>query len=154
MSTTTTNYSLIKPELTDAADITAMNANWDAIDSELFKRHRYIGQNPVTTPTDDTVETWRAIGNGFAIYTQNGCLLNQPSQYGFLIQYTAQSDLMQLWMTTMNGPIYYRNGNAKGWWASSSIDDVHWRKLYDDFNKPSASDIGAMPMTVATAEVG
>lgn len=35
MSTTTTNYSLIKPELTDAADITAMNANWDALDAKL-----------------------------------------------------------------------------------------------------------------------
>lgn len=36
MSTTTTNYSLIKPELTDAADITAMNPNWDTIDSKLY----------------------------------------------------------------------------------------------------------------------
>lgn len=35
MSTTTTNYGFIKPELTDAADITAMNENWDKLDSEL-----------------------------------------------------------------------------------------------------------------------
>lgn len=35
MSTTTTNLGLIKPELTDAADITAMNENWDKIDTEL-----------------------------------------------------------------------------------------------------------------------
>lgn len=35
MSTTTTNYSLIKPELTDVADITATNQNWDTIDAEL-----------------------------------------------------------------------------------------------------------------------
>lgn len=35
MSTLTTNYELIKPELTDAADITAMNDNWDKIDSKL-----------------------------------------------------------------------------------------------------------------------
>lgn len=33
MSTTTTNLGLIKPELTDAADITAMNENWDRIDN-------------------------------------------------------------------------------------------------------------------------
>lgn len=32
MSTTTKNFGLIKPELTDAADITAMNENWDKID--------------------------------------------------------------------------------------------------------------------------
>ena len=35
MSTTTTNYGLVKPELTDPADITAINPNWDKIDSEL-----------------------------------------------------------------------------------------------------------------------
>jgi hypothetical protein len=35
MSTTTTNFNLIKPELTDVADITATNANWDVIDGEL-----------------------------------------------------------------------------------------------------------------------
>ena len=38
MSTTTTNYKLFKPELTDVADITAMNENWDTIDSELKAR--------------------------------------------------------------------------------------------------------------------
>ena len=35
MSTITTNLGLIKPELTDAADITAMNENWDKIDEQL-----------------------------------------------------------------------------------------------------------------------
>lgn len=38
MSTLTTNYGLVKPALTDAADITAMNPNWDKIDTELKKR--------------------------------------------------------------------------------------------------------------------
>ena len=35
MSTTTPNLGLVKPELTDAADITAMNTNWDTIDEKL-----------------------------------------------------------------------------------------------------------------------
>ncbi len=35
MSTKTTNYELIKPELTDPADITQTNENWDKIDAEL-----------------------------------------------------------------------------------------------------------------------
>ena len=37
MSTNTTNFSLVKPELTDVADITALNGNWDTIDTELNK---------------------------------------------------------------------------------------------------------------------
>lgn len=35
MSTTTTNYGLIKPDLNDPADITAFNTNWDKIDENL-----------------------------------------------------------------------------------------------------------------------
>lgn len=37
MSTTTKNFGLFKPELTDAADITKMNGNWDKIDEQLQK---------------------------------------------------------------------------------------------------------------------
>lgn len=42
MSTTTTNYGLVKPELTDVADITAMNSNWDTIDTELKELNETI----------------------------------------------------------------------------------------------------------------
>lgn len=35
MSTTTSKYGLVKPALTDVPDITAMNPNWDTIDSQL-----------------------------------------------------------------------------------------------------------------------
>ena len=35
MSTTTTKLGLVKPEMTDAADITAMNGNWDKIDTNI-----------------------------------------------------------------------------------------------------------------------
>jgi hypothetical protein len=40
VSTTTTNFNLIKPELTDAADITAMNSNWDVIDEVMDYIHK------------------------------------------------------------------------------------------------------------------
>jgi len=36
MATKTKNFKLIKPSLNDAADITAMNTNWDIIDEELI----------------------------------------------------------------------------------------------------------------------
>lgn len=35
MATKTTNYNFVKPELSDVADITAQNKNWDTLDSEL-----------------------------------------------------------------------------------------------------------------------
>lgn len=37
MSTTTANLGFIKPELTDAADITKYNQNWDKLDQKLNK---------------------------------------------------------------------------------------------------------------------
>lgn len=48
MSTTTKNYDLIKPALTDTADITATNENWDTVDDELKKAdtHSKSTSNP------------------------------------------------------------------------------------------------------------
>lgn len=36
MSKQTTNYKFIKPELTDPANITALDSNWDTLDETLF----------------------------------------------------------------------------------------------------------------------
>lgn len=45
MSTLTPNLNLVKPALTDAADITAMNENWDKIDTainEMRQQPQYV----------------------------------------------------------------------------------------------------------------
>lgn len=38
MGTTTTNLGLFKPALTDPADITQLNNNWDKVDSEIKRK--------------------------------------------------------------------------------------------------------------------
>lgn len=50
MSTTTTNLGLVKPQLTDAADITAMNPNWDILDA---KTEHYLGRITDTNVVDN-----------------------------------------------------------------------------------------------------
>ena len=52
MSIKTTNYELIKPELTDSADITATNSNWDKIDEELKKAetHKHTAEDVGALP--------------------------------------------------------------------------------------------------------
>ena len=58
MSTTTPNYGLVKPELTDVADITAMNPNWDKIDKELKEFEKAFGDitpEGIGALPDDTV---------------------------------------------------------------------------------------------------
>lgn len=69
MSTRTTNFNLIKPELTDTADITEMNQNWDIIDEKLGN----IGEIVEESFTNITPESIGAVPNTRTI---NGKTLN------------------------------------------------------------------------------
>lgn len=61
MSTTTKNLKLIKPELTDTADITAMNQNWDEIDEHLTDADKRLKRLEQIDPNSFTVsETYTA----------------------------------------------------------------------------------------------
>ena len=51
MSTKTTNFEFVKPELTDSADITMMNGNWDKIDEKLKEMESKSGKSTVVTAT-------------------------------------------------------------------------------------------------------
>ena len=51
MSTTTVKYGLFKPDLTDPADITQMNRNWDIIDDKL-------NNIPITSEVPSDAEMW------------------------------------------------------------------------------------------------
>ena len=44
MSTTTSKLGLYKPDLSDVADITKLNENWDKIDVELKNLNDKIGE--------------------------------------------------------------------------------------------------------------
>lgn len=55
MATTTSNYNLIKPALTDVADITAFNSNWDTIDTNLKKASESGGTPTVTATSTDGI---------------------------------------------------------------------------------------------------
>ena len=76
MSTTTTNYQLVKPELTDAADITAMNGNWDKIDTELKKKAELGSDGKVPSsqlPSLDYIPTAeKGANSGVATLDANG----------------------------------------------------------------------------------
>ena len=76
MSTQTTNYKLIKPELTDAANITKMNTNWDKIDTEL-KQRAVLDSNGVISKSqlpdlDYVPNTEKGNGNGVATLDSTG----------------------------------------------------------------------------------
>ena len=167
MSTKTTNYELIKPALTDAADITAMNQNWDKLDEKLknalqgnlerslpvanggtgsttkkdaFRNLAFLGQNPIASVEEDTIEKWDTIGSGFAWFSEPNRLNNQPSNYGLLINFVPNSyEVTQIWKTHSSGAMFIRSGNGNSW-------GQQWTKVYDAANKPTPEDIGLVSL--------
>ena len=85
------------------------------------------GTNTIGTTTDDTTAKWGAQGNSIHLYTKSGCLNNQPSQYGYILNLGSNSEVHQLWMTQASGNIAHRGGNSSGWNGS-------WRILLDSSN--------------------
>ncbi len=73
------------------------------------------GTNPITSTADDTPVKWGQLGAGTYYFTQTGCLIDQPNQYGFLINHNNGSEVFQLFKKQNSGSMYYRSGNASGW---------------------------------------
>ena len=89
--------------------------------------------NPITSTTNDTVENWANIGCGTFWFNKTGCLINQPSEYGFLQNFVQSHDVHQVFYVQTGGQMYHRGGNVYGWATS-------WRKMYDDVNLEICQD--------------
>ena len=83
--------------------------------------------NPITSTANDTVENWVNLGCGTFWFNKTGCLINQPSEYGFLQNFVQGHDVHQVFYVQTGGQMYHRGGNVYGWATS-------WRKMYDDVN--------------------
>lgn len=90
----------------------------------------YRGTNLISSPTSDTVANWNGQGNlATSFYTQTGQLNGQPSQYGFLLNFSAGIDTKEmhnLWFQQPNGNVSHRGGNADGLGS--------WRTFLDSSN--------------------
>lgn len=71
--------------------------------------------NPITSTSNDTVAKWCELGGGVYYFNTTGYLLNQPSQYGFVINFESGSNVFQIWKTQVSGSLFVRSGNANGW---------------------------------------
>ena len=87
----------------------------------------YLGANPVTSDTDTTAYWGQTLGNGVAMFSQTGCVADQPSQYGMVLNCCVKgsSEVHQIWLTQSTGAMYHRGGNSSGWNGS-------WRKVLDN----------------------
>lgn len=82
---------------------------------EAFANLAFLGNNPISSPSEDKVQKWCELGSGYAWYTTDGLLINQPFQYMFIINYIQDKDVFQIGYEQKVGTIYYRGGNYSGW---------------------------------------
>ncbi|WP_270420742.1 hypothetical protein [Acidaminococcus massiliensis] len=93
-----------KIEVSDLKSSTvAKTALWEALHSQ-----------DSTTLTGLTNAQWSALGVFIRYFTTLNNFENQPSQYGQLINLTADknNEVAQLWLTQPDGILYYRGGNG------------------------------------------
>jgi len=82
-----------------------------------------LGENITEGYANDTVAFWATKGSGQAWFSSKGMLVNQPSQYGFVISYTNGADAFQMFSDQTNGVTYFRYGdNINNWFK-------HWTAL-------------------------
>lgn len=74
-----------------------------------------IGNNPITSTSNDTTTNWGNKGTCVCFYSTSGCLVDQPSQYGILVSFSHGAEVHQIWMTQASGKVYHRGGNTSGW---------------------------------------
>ena len=85
------------------------------------------GMNVITSTASDTTTYWGNAKPGLYWFHQNGCLINQPSQYGILLNLTlgGGTEVAQIWKSQAGGNLYIRGGNNTGWanaWTPVSFD--------------------------------
>ena len=85
------------------------------------------GSNPIASTGADTTANWGALNTSLYFYTNTGQLIDQPSQWGYILNLGQGSEVHQLWMEQSSGSVWHRGGNGAGWNGS-------WRRILDSEN--------------------
>lgn len=80
----------------------------------------------------DTPKNWATVGSRPVYIGTSNLLINQPRTYGWLYNYTLGGELIAQQFIAMDGnsTVYYRSGNAKGWYPGSE----NWVQSLDEKN--------------------
>ena len=84
MATQTNTYKLVKPELSDAADITGTNVNWGIVDTELQSLNLEVDNNAnkITLLEDDFQKQLTVLTNKLTDQTNTIKTLQPKIKYG------------------------------------------------------------------------
>lgn len=92
------------------------------------KAKKFLGENPTGGEGNDTTDFWVESGPGYYWISEWNQLVNQPAQYGFLINYVSDTDAFQIFRDQNEGETYFRSGDHINNWFQ------HWTKVYDSAN--------------------
>ena len=116
MSKTTTNFGFIKPELSDVADITIPNANWDKLDEELLKAQEiFVAEFDVTTfkEVNDAFKSGKIVFciKDDRLLPMTQCLVDNAYRFTASddgVEYFATvTDLLDYWLSDEKTPYLY-----------------------------------------------
>lgn len=112
-----TDKSLTKETILNKINVLDIEHGGTGADTkkEAFDNLAFLGNNPISSTSEDTTQKWGELGSGYAWYTTDGLLINQPFQYMFVINYIQDKDVFQIGYEQKVGTIYYRGGNYSGW---------------------------------------
>lgn len=115
---------------------------------QTMQNFSYRGQNLISSTTNDTVANWNNQGNlATTFYTKTGQINGQPSQYGFLLNFSAGiggQEMHNLWFQQPNGDVSHRGGNGEGLGG--------WRKFLDSSNYTNY--VSQKPTTLYSTSTG
>ena len=78
----------------------------------------FIGTDPLTSPAEDTVENWIALGSGVAYISGEGVLTNQPEMYGYVLNMVSDSFVNQLFFS--------QEGHLRTYKRAGFVNDGIW----------------------------
>lgn len=123
---TVNGLSLLDSSTTLSQPLTISSGGTGASErSQGFDNLAYLG-NDITTDSTDNVGTWAGLGSGYAYYTAEGGLRNQPTESGFLISRVNGYDISQEFISMGDSPsVYVRSGDVNRTIFSSWYRDLN-----------------------------
>lgn len=124
-----TDKSLTKEKILNKIDVLdiAHGGTGKSTKKEAFANLAYLGNNPISSPDEDTPQKWGELGSGYAWFNTADLMINQPYLYMFVINYTSgngqDSDIFQIGSEQKSGTVYYRSGNSSSW-------HMNWTPLF------------------------
>lgn len=91
---------------------------------------RVSATNPCTASTDSNTGIFNVPDSRIYWITQTGTVIDQLSQWGYILDIGNNAERHQIWMTQSSGDMAHRGGNASGWSGT-------WRVLLDSSNYTS-----------------